>query len=1625
MKVRFSLLIFLVSLSFSIFAQQQSWNELSTSDLERLQVKNQLITPVDYKVFATDFQELTNYLNRQDAGSFELEIPFPDGTVQLFECSNAALIPDVLQEKYPSIRSFDGRGKTVRGSKVKFGISPKGFHAMVLIPGSSPVFVDVLSQGMTSYYMSYYKENYEPIESFSCEFEGESLIPESIEIESMAFAGDCQLRSYRLALACSGEYATFHGGTVESTLAEFAVAMARVNGIYEKDLGITMVFVENTDEVIFLNGATDPYTNNSGGAMLGENQQTLDDIIGSANYDIGHVFSTGGGGIAALQSPCNNNRKAQGVTGLGSPVNDPFYVDYVCHEIGHQFGANHTQNNSCQRNGNTAMEVGSANTIMGYAGICNPNSKNNSDDHFHAVSILEISNYIVNGNGNSCDELVAIENVPPVVTIAGTVYSIPADTPFMLSAEGSDDDGDVLTYCWEQMDNEIANMPPELLNTGGPAFISNSPLLSETRVFPNMDAVVNNLTPTWEVLPSVTRQMNFRCTVRDNHNMFGCTDEVDVELNVDGNTGPFLVQYPNTQVSWQAAMEEIVEWDVANTDGGTVNCMLVDILLSIDGGFTYPITLAEQVPNDGSQAIVVPAEFTSTARVMVKCATNVFFDISNTNFSIETPFSVDLDQEEIIACQGDQAVIEVSTMGFDGFADAIEFSLENVPAGVDYSFSVNPVNTPESTTLSFSSIAPEAGEYTVTLVGTAPGVTINKTIELTVESNEVSDFVLLLPEDGQTAIGQSTDVSWDAIPGVNDYLLVVSTSPSFSNPITINVSNATSASLTGLEVNTVYYWKVEVNSLCSGESNSETFAFQTQKEAICQVQSSANLPLEIPANAVGDFAAGLNVEGVSSFDFIKCYINLEHSYLGDITYRLTSPSGTELVLMDQIGVPASQFGCSENDLEVTFSDFADFSAELLEEACGEYETEYQPVNALSALNGEDPNGEWILTVSDVFDQDGGQVVDWSLEFCSNVGNDDPTLVNETLFVNTSGQGIVASDLLNIEQLNPGASEFTLLSLPQHGELQAFSEIAMDFETLSLGDVFTQEAIDAGEVVYKHNGDDSMLDEFQFDAIDATNNWIHNETFNIIIIEDGNFLVIPSVASPVLCNGDENASILIDVVGDELAFQYSIDGGENFTETSLFENLGAGDYNIVVLDPNGIEIYNQLFTIEDVEVLQANAMSAFYDITVETTGGTAPYMYSLNGVDFSIDSKILDVAQGDYVVTVVDANGCITTADVMHTYETLELGTMVVDVLCFGSSSGQVTVSGLGGFQPYSYSIDGENYDENGTFINLSAGLYTFYIQDAGGATSTQEVQVTENDMISFSLNANSSGFSVQDVTGGSGAYEYSLDDIIYTEIPVFEPMPLGDFTIYVRDENGCVESLDFIEISSSINAVAVSCNGDENGILVAGGTGGFPPFTYSINGVDFQESPTFEDLAAGPYVLSVVDSYGFQSAINFEIDTPDPLTATTDYTGGDLIITASGGSSPYFYSIDGGVTFQAFNTFSITMDGDYEVVVTDSKGCIDESMLTVTLVDNEEVELLSLIEVYPIPVKNELFIDLDASIASSANLRIYNVVGQEIDYNLTKDGNQFVIDVSSWTAGQYVLVIESDQTVVTKKVLKF
>lgn len=636
--MRSSQIVLFLFLCSGLFAQNP-WTLTKEAHIPKSSAQRQIV-PQRYVTFSLDFSQIQDLLADapdrfspdRDAEAVILSLPMPDGQVEEFYVYDSPVMHPDLAAKFPEIRTFLGRSISTPGALAYLDYTPAGFHGMILSPKGS-IFIDPYAKGDTEHYVVYHKRDHHPDEDFSCQFDAYNKMPVDEPAGEPEFAGDCQLRRYRLALACTGEYAQFHGGTVPLALAAMVTSLNRVNGLFERDASITMQLAAGNEDLVFLNGGTDPYSNNDGGAMLDENIATCNAIIGEANYDIGHVFSTGGGGVAFLNSPCSEI-KAGGVTGLDTPVGDPFDVDYVAHEMGHQYGGRHTQNNNCNRDNQSSYEPGSASTIMGYAGICPPDIQPNSDDYFHGNSIILFGNFVT-GAGNSCAEILPTDNTPPIA-IAGDNYTIPGGTPFGLFGFATDNEDQLnLTYCWEQYDKEVGPQPPQPTNTVGPVFRSLDPTPFPFRTFPNPQAILNNLSPTWEVLPQVSRTLNFKLTVRDNFAGSGCTDDDDMVVSVNGLSGPFEVTFPNEpDLIFSADASVTVTWDVAGSDQAPVNAEFVDVYLIVDGDFLNPVAIANGIANDGSETFTVPNVPTTAGRIGIRGTGNIFFDISNFDFTI-------------------------------------------------------------------------------------------------------------------------------------------------------------------------------------------------------------------------------------------------------------------------------------------------------------------------------------------------------------------------------------------------------------------------------------------------------------------------------------------------------------------------------------------------------------------------------------------------------------------------------------------------------------------------------------------------------------------------------------------------------------------------------------------------------------------------------------------------------------------------------------------------------------------------------------------------------------------------------------------------------------------------------
>ncbi|HBK82459.1 MAG TPA: propanediol utilization protein [Flavobacterium sp.] len=988
------ILLFLFSVFFSISANGQNslWTPTTLSKNFEKEIFQRTSTPSKFKLYNLDLTAFKALVAKAPLDSSEkvstIQVSFPDsdGNLENYIVYEAPVMEQGLSDKFPEIKSYIAKGINNPASSIRFSLTTFGLHAMLTSGNSETFYIDSHTKDLASY-MVYSKKDVAKTKPFSCLVQDDVSVAAERLLESQTvFANDGFFRQYRLAMACTIEYAAFHvnaaglnSGTINqkkaAVLSAMVVTMTRVNGIYERDLSVRMNLVANNDLVIFI--TSDSFDNDNASTLINQSQSVIDANIGNANYDIGHTVSTGGGGLAGLGVICSNSQKGKGITGSASPVGDTYDIDYVAHEIGHQFGANHTFNNSCDDNINfsTAVEPGSGSTIMAYAGICTPNVQLFSDAYFHTVSIAEMTNRIM---ATSCGTKTSNGNYAPVVN-AGPDYVIPRGTPFILKGSATDANNDALTYCWEQTDIESSVQAPQQTSTSGPNFRSLSPTSSPERFMPRIEDVINNnLAPTWEVVPNVARTMNFALTVRDNRSPNGGQTNRDNTVITTASVGPFLVNSPNTAVSWVAGTNQTVTWTVAGTHANGINASFVDILLSTDGGLTYTILLASKVPNDGSEIITVPNNPGTTNRIMVRGYNHIFYDISNTNFTISaaTPsfavaFSGTAETQNISGCTINTATFTFNYTALSGFSGTTAFSASGNPDGSIVSFSPSVMNTSGTVTMTVDNLNGASGDFLILVNATSGAVTKKVPFYLSIGLGSVTPIT---PADNAVNQNFSLDLTWTPSPSATSYDVQVALDNTFTTLYSSGTVTTNSYRVSALSPDVTYFWRVLPKSTsCSNSVYGNTFQF-TVGNFLCTTTSSTNIPVTIPETIFTPFVgtSTINISSGGTIKDINVTLDLSHAYLSDLNVKLTSPKGTTITLFDNI------CGGADN----VMATFDDLGAALV---CGTnpgISGTIKPATLLSAFNDENSTGTWTLTFTDNYDEDGGRLNNWGLNICT-------------------------------------------------------------------------------------------------------------------------------------------------------------------------------------------------------------------------------------------------------------------------------------------------------------------------------------------------------------------------------------------------------------------------------------------------------------------------------------------------------------------------------------------------------------------------------------------------------------------------------------------------------------------
>ena len=813
----------------TVASAQTHWSDIAEDSVFKSRAATESM-PSTFRVVLVDVASLKQTLVQSGAkttsGQTIISLPQPDGGSRDFVVEPSGVMPEALASKWPEVSAFQGFAVDDPTVTVRFEISQRGLSAQVLEPGNRWM-VDPKPGLQKGSAISYYSgDSRRPARTSMCELETSRSSPiksqgglrekKSRAGQLAARSSGTGLRTYRLAVATTGEYGAYHIQQGSTPGAAIVTTINRVVGILEKEMSISLQLVPNNNEIVHTDPSTDPFTgNNNASVLIDESQTHIDLIIGDANYDIGHTFSTGAGGLASLPSVCVTGSKAMGVTGSSVPRGDFFDVDFVAHEIGHQFGGSHTfngSNGSCSggnRSYLTAYEPGSGSTIQAYPGLCGPDNLQGAvDPIYHSESFEQMYGYVSADFGSSCGVVTMVNNTPPIVD-AGPDYAVPRGTPLVVTGSASDNEQTNITYLWEQRD-----LGPQAALTAAddgqiPLFRVLTPTTSSARYLPKLASVVSGNHADDEKIPQVARELDMRLTVRDG---VGGVNSDDMLISVSGAAGPFVITTPNGGES--VGSSRTINWDVAGTHQAPINTSEVEILLSTDGGQTFNTSLGVTA-NDGSHTVNFPAGVqSSTARLMIKALGNIYYDVTDSNF--------DLDSDRIVP----SAPTATSVAATDGGA-VISFS-PGADNGVPITSYEASCSTPDSSETYSASTSPaqpfdETTPYTSLLVF-SDAVTIQPgglQVPVNISHTYRGDVVLsLMSPAGAT-------VPLKAESGSDDGVDVIGTFPTSLAPVqsldafagenaegtwTLNVSDAFD-----VDSGTVNSWGITVVSVIPGD----------------------------------------------------------------------------------------------------------------------------------------------------------------------------------------------------------------------------------------------------------------------------------------------------------------------------------------------------------------------------------------------------------------------------------------------------------------------------------------------------------------------------------------------------------------------------------------------------------------------------------------------------------------------------------------------------------------------------------------------------------------------------------------------------------------------------------------
>ncbi len=1122
------LIALFICLMFTKVEAQSYWQE-SGIPLTTIRNDDAMYTPNRYFSVALDFTAIKNDLSHAIEAPFtsgkhiNIQLPLPNGKMVSFKSYDSPVMESGLAQKYPSIKTYKGISEDGK-SITRFGYGPSGMHATISTP-EGEVNIDQISKTGGQYYYSYYTaDSGEPMDNLMpCGTIHDAQRPVADQVGISARNTEVELHTYRFALACIGRWGSIRG-TKEKALADMVVMVNRVNQIYEVEAGFRLILVNDNDKLIQLDPDVDGYSYSlvngrvPGLTILPQNTGRINLIIGSNNYDIGHVLSTGCsdvGGVAQLSSACNNNKGA-GVTctnanGTSALIN--VAQNTFAHELGHQFGTPHIFNYCPIYNNETNQwedtnaslgndyEPGSGTTIMSYAGSCglDNNISNIRDPYYNNGSLTRIYNH-TRGSNQSCGGTVMTDNIAPEINIPlKDNFYIPAKSYFVLTGEATDENNDNLTYCWEQHDAGNRNCQYGEPEGSCPLFRSISPVDKPYRFFPREQRIISSSSDLSEILPTYSRDLQFAFTVRDNNPDVGIAIWEYVNFKVDDTAGPFKVLTPKLGEEHEIGSEVPITWDVANTDNELVNCQTVDVYLSIDKALHVSdpnlILLAEALPNNGSADVIIPLVTpTNNARILIMGHNNIFFDITDYNFKVLAAtnpipyFSLSKTRDNV--CLPGVTSVDISTDGLAGYNGNVRFEIADLPQGITASFSKNNFAVGENAVATFDvSLQLPSGEYGWTILSISDNDdTLSRKYFIDVISTNFDDLVSIGPVEGLKDSPGLPIFTWSKSFNATGYVFEVASNPSFdAGSIIYNYETVDTFFVTPgfLDKSSVFYWRIKALNSC-GDGDYSFIRSLGTVNLDCSSYTASDTPMTISSTGEREIISKINVtsSGVVS-DLNIGNLNLTHDRFKDLTATLKSPLGTSVKIFTN--------SCAKKYImNVAFDDD---SPKFFN--CENGVSIFRPIDKLSAFNGENPKGLWELTINDNSGGNGGVLKSVSLDVCGSIIASAPVLVtNEALQIQPNNKPRINGSKLLTEDADNTPNEliYTLVYNVEYGELLN-SGVAM-----KVGDVFSQDDLNQARIFY-YNTSATDFDSFHFTVEDGNGGWINITRFNIEINEN--------------------------------------------------------------------------------------------------------------------------------------------------------------------------------------------------------------------------------------------------------------------------------------------------------------------------------------------------------------------------------------------------------------------------------------------------------------------------------------------------------------------------------------------